>query len=107
MNLQFDYASANGHTTVLDWWLNSGLLLEYTSDAFERDEANGRTNVVNWWLISGLKIKRSEIQELLNELDRIQNSWILPEAVFYLGSVYCVFVWAMCMQQINYKKIHN
>ncbi|KAI9355607.1 hypothetical protein DFJ73DRAFT_623482, partial [Zopfochytrium polystomum] len=41
-----DWASANGHVGVLQWWKDSGLDLEYTVAAINHASSRGRTEVL-------------------------------------------------------------
>jgi len=44
-----DGASRNGQVASLDWWLHSGLPLEYTEAALEMASAKNQLNVLAWW----------------------------------------------------------
>lgn len=44
-----DGASRNGHVKSLDWWLYSGIRLEYTEVALEMASLKNRIEVLNWW----------------------------------------------------------
>ncbi|KAH7915063.1 hypothetical protein BJ138DRAFT_1142546 [Hygrophoropsis aurantiaca] len=44
-----DGASRNGKVNSLDWWLDSGLPLEYTEAALEHASAKNRIAVLEWW----------------------------------------------------------
>jgi len=43
-------ASRNGRVASLEWWVNSGLPLEYNEVALELASAKNRLSVLNWWL---------------------------------------------------------
>jgi hypothetical protein len=49
-----DYASEQGHIELLDWWLHSGLKLQYTENAMNRASEKGHIKVLDWWLASGI-----------------------------------------------------
>ena len=51
-----NWASANGHSNVLEWWLKSNLELRYTRDAITWASTNGHSDVLEWWKKSGLKL---------------------------------------------------
>jgi len=44
-----DGASRAGHVESLDWWLESGLPIEYTEAALEHASSKNRLNVLEWW----------------------------------------------------------
>ncbi|KAI0827883.1 hypothetical protein BC628DRAFT_1409447 [Trametes gibbosa] len=44
-----DGASRNGQVPSLDWWLDSGIPLEYTEAALESASAKNRIAVLDWW----------------------------------------------------------
>jgi hypothetical protein len=44
-----DGASRNGQVASLDWWLNSGLPLEYTEAALEYASSKNHIPVLEWW----------------------------------------------------------
>ena len=44
-----DGASRNGQVPALDWWLHSGLPLEYTEAALESASSKNRIAVLDWW----------------------------------------------------------
>lgn len=44
-----DGASRNGQVASLEWWLHSGLPLEYTEAALEMASAKNQLNVLAWW----------------------------------------------------------
>ncbi|KAI9354260.1 hypothetical protein DFJ73DRAFT_310227, partial [Zopfochytrium polystomum] len=50
-------ASENGHTAVLDWWKNSGLVFRYTAAAISGAVKTGRVNMLQWWADSGMKLE--------------------------------------------------
>ena len=47
--LAVDGASRNGQVSVLDWWLRSGIPLEYTESALEAASSKNRIAVLDWW----------------------------------------------------------
>lgn len=57
IQLDVDYASANGFTDVLDYWKTSGIKRSYSVDAIDNAAANGHLNSIIWWINSGLLIK--------------------------------------------------
>ena len=60
-----DYASANGHVEILDWWKASRLELEYTEDAIYWACTKGHVAVMDWWKASGLELNY-RCQEISN-----------------------------------------
>lgn len=44
-----DGASRNGQVPSLDWWLHSGLPMEYTEAALEMASAKNQIDVLDWW----------------------------------------------------------
>jgi hypothetical protein len=56
-----DFASANGHINVLEWWFKSVLELKYTDRALIWASYNGHINVLEWWFNSGLPLKYSRL----------------------------------------------
>jgi len=44
-----DGASRNGQVASLDWWLHSGIRLEYTESALEMASAKNHLDVLEWW----------------------------------------------------------
>ncbi|ORZ38574.1 hypothetical protein BCR44DRAFT_87631 [Catenaria anguillulae PL171] len=43
-------ASRGGHTSVLDWWINSGRPIECPRDAMVVASARGHVHVLEWWV---------------------------------------------------------
>ena len=58
--LVLDWISGYGHLNMLDWFINSGLELEYTEDALSKASGGGHIHVLDWWLKSGLELKYNE-----------------------------------------------
>ncbi|KAI9347443.1 hypothetical protein DFJ73DRAFT_660309 [Zopfochytrium polystomum] len=50
-------ACQNGHTAVLQWWLDSGLPLRYSAAVLTAAADKGHLHVLAWWRASGLKIR--------------------------------------------------
>jgi len=51
-----DGASRQGFIEVLQWWLESGLLLDYTDRALENASSRGLVEVLEWWRTNSLKL---------------------------------------------------
>jgi hypothetical protein len=54
------WACMNNNVKILDWWLNSGLPLEYSEDAIDSASGLNYLKVLEWWVKSGLPLKYSE-----------------------------------------------
>ncbi|KAI9347444.1 hypothetical protein DFJ73DRAFT_660313 [Zopfochytrium polystomum] len=52
-------ACQNGHTAVLQWWLDSGLPLRYSAAALTAAADKRHLHVLAWWRASGLEIRLS------------------------------------------------
>lgn len=63
-----DSASRNGQVASLDWWLASGLPLEYTEAALESASAKNHIGVLDWWKRqheeSGLPLKIGRVMDM-------------------------------------------
>ena len=57
--LSMDRASKFGHVAVLEWWRQSGLPLKFSSWATTNASENGHVAVLDWWRNSGLNMKWS------------------------------------------------
>ncbi|ORZ29645.1 hypothetical protein BCR44DRAFT_1054051 [Catenaria anguillulae PL171] len=44
-----DDASTRGDLAALNWWLDSGLVLDYTEDAVTNASISGHVHVLQWW----------------------------------------------------------
>ena len=53
-------ASRNGDIDRLNWWLASGLELQYNETAINWASGNGHIAVLDWWLASGLELRYNE-----------------------------------------------
>lgn len=52
-----DEASRHGQVAVLDFWLNSGLDLDYSEHALQNASIKRQLGVLEWWRTSGLPLK--------------------------------------------------
>jgi hypothetical protein len=63
-----DGASRNGQIASLDWWLDSGLTLEYTDAALEYASSKNQIAVLDWWKrqnkVSGLPLKIGRVMDM-------------------------------------------
>jgi hypothetical protein len=61
-------ASRNGQIASLNWWLNSGINLEYTEAALEYASAKNQIPVLEWWKAqhkaSGLPLKIGRVMDM-------------------------------------------
>uniref|UniRef100_A0A6G6ADB0 Ankyrin repeat-containing protein n=1 Tax=Borely moumouvirus TaxID=2712067 RepID=A0A6G6ADB0_9VIRU len=57
--IEIDEASARYNIKSLNWWINSGLELNYTNESFNFYQCNEIKilELLNWWIESGLEIK--------------------------------------------------
>jgi hypothetical protein len=76
-NKPLEYASANGHIHVLNWWLTSKLQLKYDEKALERASLDGRINVLEWWKDSGLLLKynKTSLDSILDRSSKNVLRW--------------------------------
>jgi hypothetical protein len=54
-----DFASKGGNVNVLNWWIKSGLPIQYSENALKGASAHGHVHVLEWWKNSGLKLQYS------------------------------------------------
>jgi hypothetical protein len=59
-----DGASRNGQVASLDWWLTSGLPLEYTESALEYASARNHIPVLEWWRQTKLPLKIGRVMDM-------------------------------------------
>lgn len=63
-----DGASRGGQVASLDWWLSSGLPLEYTEAALEYASAKNKIPVLDWWKhqnkVVGLPLKIGRVMDM-------------------------------------------
>ncbi|AVL94994.1 hypothetical protein ma608 [Moumouvirus australiensis] len=52
-----DHASAYGGVEILNWWLNSGIELNYTEKSIDSIIGHRNEKTLKWWINSGLKLK--------------------------------------------------
>lgn len=55
-----DGASRAGFIEVLQWWLDSGLPLQYTERALENASSRGLVDVLEWWHVNNAKLQGTE-----------------------------------------------
>lgn len=71
-----DGASRNGQVTSLDWWINSGLPLEYTETALEYASAKNRIAVLEWWKrqnqLTGLPLKIGRVMDMASTAGHVE-----------------------------------
>lgn len=58
--MSMDDASRRGVATLLEWWRNSGLELEYSECALDEASFFGHIVVLEWWKLSGLALQYSD-----------------------------------------------
>ncbi|EIN06732.1 hypothetical protein PUNSTDRAFT_136570 [Punctularia strigosozonata HHB-11173 SS5] len=59
-----DGASRNGQVLSLDWWLASGIPLEYTDTALEYASARNHIPVLEWWRQTKLPLKIGRVMDM-------------------------------------------
>ena len=52
-----DKASGLNYFDVLNWWINSGIRMDYTEKALDRAIETNNEEMVKWWINSGQKLK--------------------------------------------------
>lgn len=70
--LAIDEASNSGELDILEWWKQSGLQLKYTESAIDGASRRSNPDVLEWWKESGLKLKYTE-----NSLDNVNYVEVL------------------------------
>ncbi|AGC02312.1 ankyrin repeat protein [Acanthamoeba polyphaga moumouvirus] len=77
-----DNASRFGNINTLNWWLNSGLKLEYSENSIALCYGDSR-DVLNWWINSDLTIKipNNIIPLLCKEKNVIMLDWWLKSGL--------------------------
>ncbi|KAF8653283.1 hypothetical protein AX16_003985 [Volvariella volvacea WC 439] len=70
-----DGASRNGQVASLDWWLDSGLPLEYTEATLEYASARGQIAVLEWWKYQntnrGLPLKIGRVMDMASTAGQV------------------------------------
>lgn len=70
-----DRASRSGQVESLDWWVTSGLPLDYTEAALEGASAKNRVDVLEWWkyqhLANNLPLKVGRVMELASQAGHV------------------------------------
>ncbi|OSX61629.1 hypothetical protein POSPLADRAFT_1181682 [Postia placenta MAD-698-R-SB12] len=71
-----DGASRNGQVASLDWWLFSGLPLEFTETALESASAKNQILVLNWWkqqfTARGLPLKIGRVMDMASTAGHVE-----------------------------------
>ena len=71
-----DGASRNGQIASLDWWLNSGLPLDYTEAALEYASAKNQIAVLDWWKhqnkVNGLPLKVGKVMDMASTAGHVE-----------------------------------
>jgi hypothetical protein len=70
-----NYVARYGHINILEWCKNSGLPLQYSSQALNLASKYGHINVLDWWKNSGLKLKYTK-KTLLYIGSRVGREWL-------------------------------
>jgi len=69
-------ASRHARLMSLDWWLHSGLPMEYTEAPLEQASARNHISVLDWWLsqnkLSGLPLKVGRVMEVASTAGHVQ-----------------------------------
>ncbi|CCL99194.1 uncharacterized protein FIBRA_01209 [Fibroporia radiculosa] len=71
-----DGASRNGQVASLDWWVYSGIPLEYTELALENASAKNQLNVLTWWkeqsATRGLPLKIGRVMDMASNAGHVE-----------------------------------
>ncbi|PSR73753.1 hypothetical protein PHLCEN_2v10397 [Hermanssonia centrifuga] len=71
-----DGASRNGQVVSLDWWLHSGIPLEYTEAALEMASAKNHLDVLAWWKEQskgyGLVMKIGRVMDIASRAGHVE-----------------------------------
>ncbi|KAG2354853.1 hypothetical protein BDR07DRAFT_1428193 [Suillus spraguei] len=69
-------ASRSGQVGSLDWWVTSGLPMDYTEAALEGASAKNRIDVLEWWkyqhLANNLPLKVGRVMELASQAGHVE-----------------------------------
>lgn len=68
-------ASRGGQVDALDWWLNSGLPLEYTEAALEYASSKNKIPVLDWWKAHrgpGLPLKIGRVMDMASSAGHVK-----------------------------------
>ncbi|ARF08652.1 ankyrin repeat protein [Catovirus CTV1] len=86
-NYAMNQASENGLINILDWWKNSELPLKYSRNALSWSY---HIDVLNWWLISGLNINFNLNRRIKKKVERETNMDIRKWWDNYQQNIICV-----------------
>jgi hypothetical protein len=83
--LAMDYASANGHTNILEWWKNSGFELKYTKFAMNMAAIMNNIEILDWWINSDLELKYDiSAMKMASEFDQPEHkTWWTEHSFLY------------------------
>lgn len=87
-----DGASRNGHVVALDWWLHSGIPMQYTESALEMASAKNQLEVLAWWK------RKSKEHRLVMKVGKVMDT------ASTAGHVDVLDWWARNLPEIKYDR---
>uniref|UniRef100_A0A6C0E8Z9 Ankyrin repeat protein n=1 Tax=viral metagenome TaxID=1070528 RepID=A0A6C0E8Z9_9ZZZZ len=95
-----DFASKGGNVNVLNWWIKSGLPIQYSENALKGASANGHVHVLEWWKNSGLKLQYSSWT--LNSIAHTKNTGQINSLEWWKNSGLHLLYHSDSMDQASY-----
>lgn len=73
-----NYAAANGHVDVLEWFHNSIFDFEYNSDTIDNAAANGHVNVLEWFKNSNYEFIYNNAISYAAQFEHLKCTGMVP-----------------------------